>query len=370
MITDTQTNKVYFSTHLKKFKCWENIREALESEFVEYGFLPGTKDIWVRDFMPIQIQTNHFIDYTYSPDYLKDEHQYATEDRNACYDFIGSNYQFLKLIVDGGNCIKCGNKLILTDKIFLENKHIEKKILKESLEKAFSAEVIFIPWDKSEPYGHADGMVRFVNPGHVVINHYKDYDVQLRTQLLDILSKNFDTIDELSFGSDARSKSWAHLNFLRVGDKIFVPQLAIPSDIIAIKQIQDIYTTCKVVPVFIDGIVRKGGGLNCVTWNIQEEVSPCFHSSYEHYAEVIHDILVTNKDTKATVAELFDIMVNSRCLSFTNGLVFLPDMSSLTWALWDSIKKHKQIIRKSVFPNDAIIGYPYNIPYEFHLKES
>ena len=366
-INDDGTNKVYFSSHLKRFKCWENIREALDSQSVQYGILPDTKDIWVRDFMPIQIQQNSFLDYIYNPDYLKNLNKYVTIDKSACYDFLGSHLQFLDVILDGGNFINCGDKILMTDKIFIENKHIDKRTLVDLIETMFSAEIVILPWDKAEPYGHADGMVRFVKPGHVLINHYKDYDEHLRSQLIKVLSNHFISISELAYGTYARNSSWAHLNFLRVGNKLFVPQLNIASDDMAINQIQDVYSDCYVVPVHIGGIVKKGGGLNCVSWNIKEYESPLFKSTYVHYAEKMHELLIQRKEMRTTVSELFGILIEERMDVVSPDIVHLPDMFTLTQAFWDCIKRHKMILRSEVFPNASDIGFPYNIPYNFCL---
>ncbi len=71
MITDDQTNKVYFSEYLRAYKCWKSIKEALLEHEINFEMLPGTKDIWVRDFMPIQKDVKSFIGYEYNPDYLK-----------------------------------------------------------------------------------------------------------------------------------------------------------------------------------------------------------------------------------------------------------------------------------------------------------
>ncbi len=43
--------------------------------------LPNTKDIWVRDFMPIQKDVKSFIGYEYNPDYLKEEQQYFARNK-------------------------------------------------------------------------------------------------------------------------------------------------------------------------------------------------------------------------------------------------------------------------------------------------
>jgi len=74
MITDNQTNTVYFSGLLPK-KCPilnAHITEALKKHGIPYAYLSETKDIWCRDFMPIQIERERFVFYKYTPDYLKD----------------------------------------------------------------------------------------------------------------------------------------------------------------------------------------------------------------------------------------------------------------------------------------------------------
>ena len=43
MITDDQTNKVYFSEYLRAYKCWKSIKEALLEHEINFEMLPGTK---------------------------------------------------------------------------------------------------------------------------------------------------------------------------------------------------------------------------------------------------------------------------------------------------------------------------------------
>lgn len=270
MITDEQTNKVYFSKHLTAYKCWRNIETALKEHNVPFGMMSGTKDIWARDFMPIQKEQYSFLAYEYNPDYLREKQDYITRNVRSCYDFSQKYLTVLDAIIDGGNVIKCGDKIIMTDKLFIENKVKGKSDLKEYLQELFGCELVIIPWDKEEEYGHSDGMVRYVEPGHVVINHYADFDEPLRERIIKALEPHFDKISELNYGKSAREKSWAHINFLRVGNTIFVPQMDIASDTIAIDQLQEIYNNCEIVPVEVAGVVKKGGALNCISWNIKE----------------------------------------------------------------------------------------------------
>lgn len=98
--------------------------------------LSFTKDYWVRDFMPIQVTENNFIQYKYQPDYLKNNQKYITNPKGCCKSLkIKSNY--IDIILDGGNIIKCSNQIIMTDKVFVENSNYSKLELTNQLENTF-----------------------------------------------------------------------------------------------------------------------------------------------------------------------------------------------------------------------------------------
>ncbi|MGM9847309.1 MAG: agmatine deiminase family protein [Muribaculaceae bacterium] len=257
---------VYFSRYIMAYRCWNNITEALETNGVSFGLLPKTKDIWARDYMPA-FSGGRYVAYKYNPDYLQKSREYITDNIYEVFDFSKDTIVKTDLVIDGGNIIVCGDKIIMTDKIFVENPNYTKEKVVELVEKAFSAKLVIIPWDKEEKYGHADRMVRYVSDNHVLINNYKDIDPELRLKILEALKPYFSQISELEYGSAQRVNSWAHINYLQVNDMIFVPQLDIPSDPLAIEQISKIFPGHKVIPVEVKGIVKIGGALNCVTWN-------------------------------------------------------------------------------------------------------
>ena len=111
------TNIVCFSQHLTAYKCWSKLAAALACQQVDYALLPNTKDIWMRDFMPVQCTPDHFVAYRYEPDYLCGQSQYITDWKHVIapsrLPYVNSG-----LILDGGNVIMCGNKVILTEKVF------------------------------------------------------------------------------------------------------------------------------------------------------------------------------------------------------------------------------------------------------------
>lgn len=279
MIQDYQTNMVYLAEGLKYYKpVYTNLLKALEKEGIPYRFLPRTKSkkhIWARDYMPIQLEKDKYLAHEYSPDYLIGFEDYIP-DYDAIVKDLNLNCIETSFNMDGGNVVKCGKKVIMTNKIinsnldyFEDKRDAMKRRLINGLEDDMEAEIILIPQDRYDEYGHADGMVRYIGGNDVLMNCYENLDPNLHEQLKDILSRHFH-VETLYFKIPRCSKYvWAYINFLQVGRCIFVPGLGIKEDKLAIEQIQSFYPNHKVI--LIDGcmnLIREGGALNCITWNI------------------------------------------------------------------------------------------------------
>ena len=125
---DYMTDFVYISDKLKEFypNTYMRLTKLFNIMGIEWGEAEGTKDIWIRDYMPIQLDSNSYLFYNYDPDYLKGTSQkYVTSahDVNAicCKIFKGKkiNAQRTKYKLDGGNVVACAKHKILTDKVFL-----------------------------------------------------------------------------------------------------------------------------------------------------------------------------------------------------------------------------------------------------------
>lgn len=279
MLTDNLTNTVYFSSLLPE-KCPilnTHLVDALQKHGVQYAYLFGTKDIWCRDFMPIQIDENHFVFYKYTPDYLQDEiglriqtnpeDVFQTESNNLRHLLPQSST--IDLVLDGGNVVKCGNKIVMTDKVFVENKNKTPQEVRCLLEEAFCCEIVFLPWDEHEDYGHCDGIIHYLDDNQVQMTNYVDFDKTFAQDFLRILEKHFDVITLKYNVKRKHERSWSYINFLQVGNLILVPQLGIPEDEQALEQISKALPNCKVVGIPALEAVRRGGALNCISWNIK-----------------------------------------------------------------------------------------------------
>lgn len=281
MIADEHTNTIYFSelieTDSRYSIAFKRISNVLNSFGIQFKLLPKTKDIWARDFMPIQVSDNKFIEYRYDPDYLqgsrKGNRDLKTYPDIVC-DKINRKTEKSDIILDGGNVVKSSNCLILTDKILKENRlSYSKPVLMKLLSDAFEVEkIIFIPWDyKNDIYGHSDGMLRFVNDKTVLISHFYRYDLKL----ISILKKNGLTCDIMTFKSQKPDKrNWAYINFLQTKDIILLPKFNIPEDNDSLSQIKKNYQAYskrnRIAQVDMTEIVKGNGALNCITWTTKE----------------------------------------------------------------------------------------------------
>ena len=272
MICNYQTNKVYLAEGIKGYpKVAENLLYALYKEGIETEYLPHSKSkkhVWARDYMPIQLEEGRFLKYVYRPDYLKNDKDYIPNYAGMIRK-LGLNCKPTSLVIDGGNVVKWDDAVIMTDKVLKENPGYDEYGLRFRLEELFETDVVFIPWDRYEMFGHADGMVRFIDRRTVLLNNYLDFDRSLRERIIRALDGHFE-VKELQYDTPRCSKySWAYLSFLQVAGRIFVPGLGIAEDRLAVQQIQRFYPEHKVmlVPDCLE-LVRDGGALNCVTWNI------------------------------------------------------------------------------------------------------
>lgn len=285
MTADKDTNFVFFSDLLRTksefSKTCNSIIEILEKCNVEYGFLKGTKDIWARDYMPLQIDKEKKIEYRYDPDYLQaKKYRKIKSYPDLVCDL--NNIKTLKtdLIIDGGNVIKSNASVIMSEKVIFENleNYNKRDTILGKLKELFEIDKIaIIPWDKeNEEYGHADGMVRFIDNHKVLLQGYYDqYDEKFKKQLYSELDKIGVTWEKMQFNVENENEdlNWAYMNFLQTDRIILVPQFDIDEDKQALDQIQKHfkdYTLEQIRGVKMNDIVKEGGALNCISWTISK----------------------------------------------------------------------------------------------------
>ena len=278
MITDNLTTTVFFSDLLPK-KCPilnQHIAETLEENKIHYAYLSETKDIWCRDFMPIQVEEDRFVFFKYTPNYLQDPYYLRLQtDTEKVFHAIANRLEHLlqhaitiDLVLDGGNVVKCGDTVVMTEKIFAENEDKTRAEVERILKDAFQSDILFLPWDRKETFGHSDGIVHYAGDGKILLTNYGDFSPYYYNRFRKALEKHFEVIPLKYEVKRQHARSWAYINFLQIGKLILVPQLGFEEDQQALEQIANVLPDCEVVGIPALEAVRRGGALNCVSWNI------------------------------------------------------------------------------------------------------
>lgn len=276
MIADHQTDFLYLADTLPKFypAFYKRCQKVLHDCNISFQLLPGTKDVWAVDYMPVQVKKEKFVRFVYNPKYLqgKADKKYIS-DSDAICQTIGIETFKSDIVLDAGNVVKSENKVIITERVFEENSSIERESLIQQLKSLFETEeVIFIPEQPYDFTGHADGMIRFVNDDVVVINDFKNEDAGFQKAFMNAIEKAGLEFIKLPYNpyqnkNDIDAKG-TYINYLQMKDVVLIPVFGLKEDGAAVYKLEEIFEGSVVKTIDSTAIARDGGVLNCISWNI------------------------------------------------------------------------------------------------------
>lgn len=278
MIANFETNIVYFSDLLRtkaEFKdICVKICGILDKHSVKYDFIQGTKDIWVRDYMPIQTNKDRFVQFRYEPTYLKDNLELQSDPKSVC-ELNDIKPIYSKINLDGGNIVNWTDKVLITDRIYTENPEFaDKAQLVGEIERLLQTKVIIIPQIKSDFSGHADGLVRLIDSGTILGNDLDlEYIYWSKAMRKIISDKSFKYINMPIFEYYEKefpdSAIGCYMNYLEIGDLIIFPIFEVigNKDKEAIDLITKLYPNKAIELINVNPVARQGGLMNCITWN-------------------------------------------------------------------------------------------------------
>lgn len=284
LIHDEVTNVVYFSPWLKDKneghpEFYHHLKDVLNEIGIEFKELKSTNDYWARDYMPIQLGENEFLKYRYYPDYLvnskkKSDIETITNATKVLRG-MGISCRSTTLIIDGGNMVPCGPYIVMTDKVFTENrKKKDDADFKALLESELGHPVIIIPWTPHEDdvYGHSDGFIKWCGDNQILMGNHGDCYPEEAASIRRILESYGFEVTEMLFkdkvDSPCYNLNWAYINFLQVGKNIIMPKFNIEEDAIAKQYIQEAFPDCCIRQIEMEDIAKKGGALHCLSWNV------------------------------------------------------------------------------------------------------
>jgi len=279
MIIDCQTNFIFIADTLSsKYSGFaKEFVSKLEEAKISFGILPKTKDVWAVDYMPVQISEDKFIRFTYKPDYLTSSKKWRStiSDADLICDSIGIQTIKSDIIVDGGNISKWNDRVLMTTKVFSENKNIPELELIERLKNLLEInDLFFVPVEKGDWLGHVDGMARFIASDTVLINDFSKEEQKDYIDFLGALHNSglkwttfpFDPYDNEDFDDAAG----LYLNYLELEKHIVLPIFGKRTDNKAIEKSKELFPDKEIIAVKSNEPAKHNGIINCLTWNIKK----------------------------------------------------------------------------------------------------
>ena len=276
MIADHETNVVYVADTLERK--YPGVHRQLASILREHAIpmrvIPGTVDVWCRDYFPVQVAENRFVQFRYEPDYLTGKNHHLRADGE-----IGLTLPWLKecrrskIVLDGGNVVGWGGRAIVTEKVFRGNPGLSRKAVTDGLKWELGlSELIFVPREPFDPIGHSDGMVCWLSEQTVLINDYSTVSGSFRHRIHWSLGRHQIDLVELPYEPQAGGRdgiptaagNW--MNFLRVRNLLIVPVFGMKGDERVLGILREVHPGYGVEAVECRKLAEEGGLLHCVTW--------------------------------------------------------------------------------------------------------
>jgi agmatine deiminase len=284
MIADWEVNCVFLAAMLKDRHpgLFTQLQSRLISHDIEVRLLDKVRDVWARDYCPIQIGPRQFVKFHYDPDYLKDEPDLKTGDEIVKSIRGLGRCRRSDINLDGGNIVASTTKAILTEKVFKENPDRNRSDLRNKLQELLQVdELIVVPKEPFDRFGHTDAMVRFIDEHSVLVNDYSKVDPAFGERLLKVLRRYQLKIDTLPYFHEKRSRAGipsavgCFTNFLRTKKVLLAPVYGTKVDHVALRKLETVFSGLPIVTLDCTDLAREGGILNCVsaTYHISPKIS-------------------------------------------------------------------------------------------------
>jgi len=263
---------------------------SLEMEVSVIPNLLNRKNEWCRDYMPVKAADGTLILFRYYPSYLRGSlsNLKTIPDQPYLCDNLSLKYKVSEIILDGGAIEICEGSGIVSDRVFRDNydvwKQDEKGLLLKLKDELRLSKLFVIPQHPYDFTGHVDGLVRFINKKKVLINDLSSEfrmmkgDKNLyRKKLIDQWYYSFkmslnnaglgweELVCATDFDKPSSDAYGIYMNFLLLEKIVVVPGFESELDIKARDHLEYYYER-KSITIQATELAKKGGILNCVTW--------------------------------------------------------------------------------------------------------
>ena len=239
--------------------------------------IPNTRDIWCRDYMPVSIGGDHYVQFRYEPRYLNNASHLRTSDAFALLGM--ENVPQSDLVVDGGNIVLWADTTVLTDRVYCENPKLSRTVLRARLREELAVNrLIIIPVEPGDALGHADGVLRLIDDRAALVNDYRTtvpaygqrIEALLRNHGIEIIRCPYAPSNDFCEDGIPYARG-VYVNYLQTPNVIVCPTYGLAEDDKAVGLLERCFPRRRVIALRCDGPAKEGGALNCLTWDMHGE---------------------------------------------------------------------------------------------------
>ena len=224
-------------------------------------------DIWIRDW--------GFVEgcyFQYDPPYAPDDYtpEAIKKARTGLDKRTGIKPRSLPLKFDGGNLVHNGSVGIVTDRLVDHNSGMSKTEIEKAIISLGFERVVFIPAEKEDEIGHADGIVRFVSSEVLLVSHSSDsvyrrkLDAALQSAKLDCEIVPFPSFVDDDDYDGVPSAVGCYINFILTAQGAVLPTFDDPLDDQALAILEK-HLSLPIKTVKATALAKFGGVFNCAT---------------------------------------------------------------------------------------------------------
>ena len=264
---------------------------------IKYHVIPIVEDIWIRDWSPfIGVDVNGNMvaaKMKYAPPYFDDKDiKYAEADNEAGYEIIeyfGYPIQEYEARWDGGNLTHNGNNYGIVTEGLLDDKYMREQYIWDAITGLKLNDLSAIEPEPEDETGHTDGFIRFIDEKTLMIAAYPDKyykgeqlisadKLTESREFMDSIAEQYaeefniirvtNSIPSSKITEGMPSAVGNYINFLRLGDKVLIPQYGIKEDEAAYNEFAKFFGKANVIKISkdISKLADLGGVLNCFSW--------------------------------------------------------------------------------------------------------
>lgn len=235
----------------------------------------GVRDIWVRDFAPINTPRGVF-KCNYRPNYLSAEDA-AWIERGFLNFFPRLNIpsQNLPLVLDGGNFVgNQANRAVITTRVLEDNPGKTEAQIRTMFRDQFGVDQLaIIPSEAGDTTGHSDGMVKWITEDVIAMNRYGR---NFRNQVRDSLSQQLPGVTIIEVPWNPTNRSWrgfadatgVYTNAMSTPNALYVPVYGLSTDNQALAAYRA-HADRPVIGVPVSPeIAIMGGAARCLCWQV------------------------------------------------------------------------------------------------------